>query len=42
MSPPGRPKQGSLPPGGTERRGCKPALADLGGAKDSRVSRQAA
>jgi hypothetical protein len=43
MSPPhGRPKEGSLPLGGTECRGSRSACADLDGTKASRVSRLAA
>jgi hypothetical protein len=43
MSPsPGRPKTGSVPPGGTESRGSRSACADLDGTKASRVSRLAA
>jgi hypothetical protein len=40
--PPGRPKAGSLPLGGTDGRGSRSACADLDGTKDSCVSQLAA
>ena len=36
------PKEGSLPPGGTESRGSRSACADLDGTNDSCVSQLAA
>ena len=39
--PPGRPKEGSLPLGGSETRGSKPACVGLDGSSAWRVSRQA-
>ena len=39
--PPGRPKEGSLPLGGSEIRGSKPACAGLDGPSAWRVTRQA-